>query len=898
MKNIVYILRKYWKKHIRTAVSLIFSSMLVAAVMTSALLMYRTTFNRKLNELYDYNGMFDICMRNIPEDFISEITSGKSDLVRSDIYVYGKIGQDEFEYTYGYADDTAQALMHIPFESGRMPKTQGEIAIARAALTQMNWTGSVGESIVFDDETYKVVGIIDEIYTNQRVDSELYEFDDAYSAYPIPSIYVFDADNIDNAEYKITLIDNFFQNENDIEKDGEEAEKCVDLFYERFDGEEALQCMAQTKSLNAESVLKSDEFRFDCRMLIILSVFACAIAILSVFAVLRNVFQSRKNHDRLLCRIGMSHKSMKLMYAFECIALIIVQSFIGIALGIAVYAAIYKYQVDVLEMTPYSAFTTDKLITENTYSPYIVPFIFSAIITSVAYLITALTSSYKTRTKLKPKAKASPLRSNINKVFSQKTITAIQTVALTLIVFGTMLGYMYNTDNGKEYLNGLKFDFPETYEVSIGFDMEKDGIDEYYSCSAPISQGIASLEDGKCIMNFADNEFDSGISDDIVSKYDDVIACGELEQTFIFTDSENKNYNRKIKLESDLQKEFLISVSDEQYSNFFDEGQLGSKCLYSISTRLACANAIEKLSPYVTQGSIDINKLNDGTHIIMIVTTDDGKYNVGDVISVGSIMSNGNYGIGDVAKSTVEISAVVVLPNDCDKVLKYAVMGDNVKNLLTTSLGAENMQLHNAAYTELFSAEDIDGGLIPAKAHMTMVSYSDIKKRERIDAAMEYGGMALLIVIMSLLGLSAYFNGIGLKMKAKQYDIAVLRAIGTPVSYIRKKVMIDNLKLPLIASAVAGIGVAAVQKVTAAAYDRLIALMELSNIGEIDNSEEQLELIDKYFLENQLWVVSILKPLIIVAGIMCLITVVLTLISLKRLDENIADSLNTGRERK
>lgn len=457
---------------------------------------------------------------------------------------------------------------------------------------------------------------------------------------------------------------------------------------------------------------------------------------------------------------------------------------------------------------------------------------------------------------------------------------------------------MYYTDNGKELLDGLKFDFPETYEVGNGFDMEEDCIEEYYSCQEPSVNAIQSFENDDAALFMADNQFDIGLTDTIVSEFENVTACGELKQTFIISESENETYNGKIEFKAQEQKDFIVQFSDEKYKSFFDAGQLGAKYLYRMNTKLASGNVIEKLAPYVSQGSIDISKLNAGTHVVIVVKADRGKYNVGDIISVGSVMANGNYGIGDIAECSVEISAVVVVPNDCDKLLKYAVVDDNYSNILTTALGAENMGLHNAVYTELFSAEDIDGGLIPAEAGMNLTSYTEIKRRERIDAAMEYGGMTLLVILMSLLGFSAYFNGIGLKIKAKQYNIAVLRAIGTPVSCIRRKMIVDNLKLPLIASVIAGIGIVVVQTITESAYKQLILLNSLEFSDDEDNYQKIIKLIDTYFLENQLWVVPIVNPLIILAAVMCLVTIILTLLSLGKLNLNIADSLNMGRERK
>ena len=68
---------------------------------------------------------------------------------------------------------------------------------------------------------------------------------------------------------------------------------------------------------------------------------------------------------------------------------------------------------------------------------------------------------------------------------------------------------------------------------------------------------------------------------------------------------------------------------------------------------------------------------------------------------------------------------------------------------------------------------------------MTVISYKELKHEQFIAKATQYGGMALLIVLMALLGFSAYFNGIIMKIQLKSYQISVLRAVGTDMKRIR-----------------------------------------------------------------------------------------------------------------
>ena len=94
-----------------------------------------------------------------------------------------------------------------------------------------------------------------------------------------------------------------------------------------------------------------------------------------------------------------------------------------------------------------------------------------------------------------------------------------------------------------------------------------------------------------------------------------------------------------------------------------------------------------------------------------------------------------------------------------------------------------------------------------------------------------------------------------------------------------------------------GGGIFAVRKITENAYGRLVISYLSENFGMENPNDFRSEIIEKYFLEKQLWTVPIIKPLLIVLAVMCVVTVILTMISLKKFKRNIANDLNTGRTR-
>lgn len=892
MKNSLYILQRYWRKHIKNAAALMFSGILTVAVVFGALMQFRGIFNRELHKDYDWFGMFDLMLPEAKEGTIEKLIDENETPVYGYIYVLGKIGKtgiDSESYTYGYIDDP-HGLMHIPIEAGVLPSNEGEIAIDRGVLNKWNWAGTLGDSITLEGKSYSVVGIIDECYGQNRNFSEVGGAGNPDVAkYYIPLIYTAPPDDDTPIVYTTTLVGGVVANQEEEERYGEEI-----LYPEYGDGKYGY--VSKFDDGIVRSIKVKDEFIYDIRWVLILSGIAALIAVLSVFSVLRGIFIQRRDFINTLHRIGMSKKKIRGLYGLECTIFILVQIIIGTALGTLGYAAINAYSINVLGESGHSAFTTDILVTSNTLDPFAVAAIFGVVITAAAYILTAVTTAYKPRERVKQR-KPRSLRASLAAVFRERGVTAIQIVSLSLIGFGVMLGYLYYTRDGKEWHDYLKYDFPISYYVGKEdfFNMEEDGIAEYYSCGFPSSTIITNSGGTKEEFYLTENNFKLGLDDDTADQFTNVTAAGELMQTFVISDVKNTKYPDKVFFDEQW-TEYIAQVSDNEYKDFFKEGSLGSKHLYRLGTKLANRAVIEMLSEYVVDGEINISALNSGSEVVIVSNSANSPYSVGEKLHIGSAAGNDMGGIADIAEAEVTVGAVAVIPNDADKTLVYAAKSKNGLNMLTTASGAKANGLHNAAYMELFAKEDIDGGVIPASCGAKLTSYKELKHRELLENAVEYGGLAILFTVMSLLGFSAYFSGIGIKIRQKSYEISALRAVGTPLKRIRSKLFADGLKIPLVAAVISGLGIFIFQKISENAYERLIILWDIWNNEQSEAMNDQIsELIDTYFLNELMWTVPIIKPLLIILAVMCGATVILTLIALKKFKRNIAGELGEGR---
>ncbi|MBR6046399.1 MAG: sigma-70 family RNA polymerase sigma factor [Ruminococcus sp.] len=919
-RELLWITRKYWAKHKKSLAALLFSGVLLCAVVVGTLLQIRADFNRSLHDTYDRNGMYDVLLTDVPDTITDELISKNASAEMQTVSVLAHKGSlYGYAVTCGFADGDI-SLMHLPFESGGLPQKANEAAVTRDTLNMIGWSGRTGDTVNLNGESYIVSGIIDKAYDDRTLTDKYFRTNAEEGAdhSPLPSVYVTGQDNAE-AGYKVNMFSGVAEGKGEnISYFGMDSGSFLGYFGNSI-GEDAWQHIyVNDIEGTAEGISQSDSFLQKVRWFLLIALIAAVIAVLSVFSVLRLIFAERRNTYEMLHRIGVSDSRLHVMYAIECLCLIIIQVTVGAALGIAGYFAMHTFEVKALEYTDYSAFTGDSLVTGNTAGPFIPAIAISAAVMLIGY-ISVLLFGRENSFGIRHRRPHRTVFGSIGAILGSRTVTVIQTVSLSLIVFGSMLGYMYFTDSDKENMNMLTYEPPESFAVNNQIDMERDGIAEYYSCQRPSTMGVQSL--GGYGLMFADANNTNGLDDSTVSSFGSVTAYGTADNTFLIKDSEDTNglgglitYETELANEKD-NKEFIRHYSKEQYKNFFDKGQLGSKYLYSIDTKLVNEEYLASLKDYVYAGELDIEAIQSGKEVAVIMSLpDDSLLPVGSTVNIGSLLINSEsgYGIGDVSTAQTKIGAIIVVrPADLIKLgglAGYITQSDMGYSLITTQTGAAALGVHNAIYSEVFSDHHIDGGLVPTNAGLELRSLEDIRSRRFIEKAASFGSFGFLALIMAALGFAAYFNGIGLKVRLKEYQLSVLRAIGASKRQIRRRLFINNIKIPLIATAAASGALLGVQKFMLSMYDKMLTIEPVAETANVFDEAyaaasdaalaEQRSMIKTYFLNSEMWRVSIAKPIILIFTVMTAVTVILMLMNMKRFDKDIAASMNRGRKRR
>ena len=898
MNTIVFITLKYWKKNMKSAAALLFSGVLLTALIFAALMSLREECVRFYERAFDEQGHFDVMIANSDDELLSVALDGRTDCDYGVINVFGKLGYKDRRFTYGTISDENN-LWHVPLDEGRMPKTANEIAAVSTVLNSCYWIGECGDKITLGGTEYTVVGIINEKYGKNRAGSELCDNNSDLvleTGYYIPLIFV--GESTAEPLYRIDLIGGYFDFSDltdklyDTDDNIRYAESVVselsDYLYDYVDHKD------HWFSVNCErnAWYTESKTRF-VNFLMVIVWLGAAVSVLSVFSVLRGIFIERQGRISMLGRIGMKKRQIAAMYAFECTVFAAVQTVIGIAAGLAAYGGIYLVKTSLLGEKPYSAFTDIGIVYRRTLDPFLYAWLISVAVIVVAYIINILTANISTKAPRKGKQPRS-LSKGFRKVMRQSGITTVQIISLTLICFSVIVGYMYYTDNGKEQQMWLTYNnISEDYKAN-GFSMEENGIEEYYYSNAMQINNFG--EGGREITEYFPliaEDFSRGFDDNVAKKLPNTaIITGSNEGTFVAGNNKISDLS-PIDLSNEIVRKTFIDFADESYKNFFSEGNLGEENMYRIPTKLTVPYIINELNDYVTSGNISAEALNSGEEILLIYQTNEPPFEVGSTVTIYSAFSGENgYGLGEIKEVNVKIGAALKLPSSFGALEKYALKSDFPCNFLTTAAGVEALGL-SGAYTEVYSSEKLDGGIFPLSAEMKVMSLSEEKWNTFIDRAEKFSSAALILLVMSLLGVAAYFNGIGLKIRQKAYQLSVYRALGMSLLELRRRIFLDSVKIPVISSSIAYVLVKIMQLLMERGYDMLCAIYQ----GEIGTPDLTDTLRSTLFLDNIMWQVNAEIPTLILFAIICVVTFILTAAALKKFNEDIAGDLNMGRTR-
>ncbi|MCH5207068.1 MAG: ABC transporter permease, partial [Oscillospiraceae bacterium] len=356
-------------------------------------------------------------------------------------------------------------------------------------------------------------------------------------------------------------------------------------------------------------------------------------AFVSISSVMSTSLSERKRQLAMLRCIGMEKRKGLLMALGESLVMVSIGIAAGFLVGIGAYLLTLFIQKELLEMHVYYAFTVHPVIAATTVDPYILPaaacFITGFLATLIPYLIElnkspveGLHDNTKSRSKpgIRVKGKAAVL-GKISGGFKQNISFFI---IVTVVIWAAVFGYSFfaaqteiNTRSQRDKL-----------------DAELMGLDYLAQRSEFYALGNAQL-----------NRHNLGLSPESVNVFSDnnnvetVFAAIEAKSTKAVYNSETVDKEIANALSStNSYNQVLIGDMGQLKETMSAQGYLENEVLYNIPTLGVSEETLDMLSEFIIEGSYNKEKLLSGEEILILNTSRNSPYSVGDIIPMTDIV--------------------------------------------------------------------------------------------------------------------------------------------------------------------------------------------------------------------------------------------------------------------
>lgn len=630
---------KYWSKHKKRAFSIIYAIAVSMAALTCATFLARSSSVAYYESQLDISGSYDVIL---PDIVAGQIAYYINDNRFSDIgtlYRGGTVSSPNgTEFCFGALDGPATGLYHSTPEEGRYPEKSGEITAYRSFFEANGCYPGIGSSLslalydkdglFFKEYEFTVVGILND--NNNRL---LVEKDD----YVFPQVFLSLEDIPQNSSQD--LLANYALSANISQIKEEFIKRKIDF----YDGSRII--MMNTMALvpitgisekNLYESLGSAHKDFYAYALIpVFSLVVLLVAFVSICNAVSTSLSERKHQSAMLRCIGMSNGKVMKMALAESLCMVFAGTGIGFILGIAVYALILKVQDVFLNLNVYPAFSVNPVIEATTINPYLFPATACFICSFFAIIIPYLVQLHKSPTEglhsSVPAVQKRILRiKNKPAILGKLSGGFYQNISLLIIVitvtWSSVFGYSYfsaqsgiNKETYRKMLENSKL---------MGFDYFAERNFDTANC------GNAQL-----------NKHGSGISPELAEKiatcnyvksFHACIEAGSTKVVFQANELNDETFMAlsPVNIENNVQE----GLEELHKKSLNTQGYTSNEILFNIPSIGVPDKELRLLSKYVTDGSINMEKLRSGEEVLILRTTGTSPFTVGQTLSMTDVV--------------------------------------------------------------------------------------------------------------------------------------------------------------------------------------------------------------------------------------------------------------------
>lgn len=742
-------------------------------------------------------------------------------------YAYSDEKGRDFGSPVGYLDNTAMELSYISFISGGYPKNDNEIAVEKAALSQMGISAKVGDTITLNELTqngsetaskpvkksYKIVGIADNKRSNLIASNLQQETD-----HDLPAIFVKQGTQTQlGGKEKLVCYFNINYSREDS------YDSLIALFEEHGISQDSWELSGYKNAGYARSMGDMQtSIEFAVLFVLILLAASC-MGIINAFSA---NLDDRKKQIGLFRTVGATKRQIIKIFATETFIITLICVPIGIVLSYLIVKLI-------------TYFMGDKFVFIPDWRVLILCALFSTACVMFAAMIPIIKASkispmqsirnIKLTRRMKSKALKTQKSFNVSSLIAKRNLTfnrGTQIIVSSLLVI-TIVFSCY----GFSFIRAYNDDF---YSLGYDYRLSLNNMSSVYSEYI----NVATENNGYSQENYHQAELAPYVSDVYGYKH-----CQALIKTPQFTDYMNTllyaNFlvydNNIFEYFGSINSKNIDKIMTEKYDQYYLElkRQSGTNGeLFPSGIDAFESSVISKLENSVIDGEINIDKLNSGEEVILAAPKDiafqmkdDGyggieyildnihenekgnnekylktaslDYKAGDRINISVITADKLSGEDSEIPvnlkqndKTVTIGAIISdLPDEFYQNESSSYIGNNM--VIFTTLSAMNSFYPDAKYSTLnISAGGEQNDQTDQKTQESLKEISDsvyngdlfsnyesIKEQKEYSASLLFAIVSLIILFMSI-SASIINNSLSASIREGKKEIGTLRAVG------------------------------------------------------------------------------------------------------------------------
>lgn len=906
----LYLFRKYWSKHKGRLFSLILSIMLLSLTFVFSVLNERTELRRRLHELYNVNGFYNLSVMNVTDDQEQQICDLPMISAIGKVVSVGKINIAETEYTLGYFENKeAEELSHIPLIEGELPTHSGQIAMPKFILEQLQPDAKIGQNITikyFSDSVeisseYELSGIISNNtnrsameYTakNNGQTIEQNEID-----FPLPTIYLFKNDVSDYGLYSDLLIS--IPDETSFSDMVKQWGEVQDKLWEISDnivvgGKDFVLTAMSDMEYSEQGHLQTKETS-DILIIRIISVMMMIVAAISMFSGIVSVMPQRIESFRLLKSIGMSRKKLLSVFITEFSLFWIIGTFVGVLLACTLHEILIRFQ-SLIGLAAYRGYAVEYVINEKTISPFIIPVVMSFIITLLCLIIPirniVTITFYRKPHKIKFHRNVSSFNAAYSKMTGRRFLALVSCISITVVMCTAIFGYCYYTQSGKgvSYLSIGKTDTEASYYTVNGVDLKKNNLDCAVTAYIPTANDIAVYDKEYGINSTAIND---------MSKSANIYSWAAYPAFSVI-------YKENEKVPEQLESCIVPFNEKWEYYNDFKTNKI-----YDVGLILINDNMLRMLD----------NANSDD--IVLISKNEIFPYKIGDNIPMFSCICNDTKHIqlDKMKQFNVEVTKQIDLNNinyeKNDILYNSGILNfSSLFAIAMTAEKAEELGFYHPEYssallkfTEIKKNEEMKEYVssvvkVPSKT----VTLNDLEKAAKINKLSANANPVILFIMLFALCFISIWNLSQMNVQNNIEKFLIIHSIGVPMKKIKKMFIISIIRFSSFAVicgvliSLAGKGFMTLQ------YNKYSGLLEQQQELAVNDSfpetiiefsslefdktdkmyviTEQMEKIKSNFmLDKEMWLPDLIAPLCIISCIFIMTAFVISLLTAKKIND-------------